>query len=132
MYIICTYYNGFCQSIYYPIHRAHVGELWMIFFFVENTLQILEIKLFDFDFIDRRYVEQHHRPTPTVITTRTAITSNVHGNSSVSSSKSTTTGSSTKISDTVSRVQYNICRYIQWFILEKGECESMPPLHFNH
>jgi len=49
---------------------------------------------------DRRYIEQHHRPAPTVITTRTAITSNVHGTSSVSSNKSTTTSSSTKISDT--------------------------------
>lgn len=52
--------------------------------------------------LDRRYIEQHHRPAPTVITTRTAITSNVHGTSSVSSNKSTTTSSSTKISDTVS------------------------------
>lgn len=74
----------------------------------------MEIKRFgfDFDFIDRRYVEQHHRPAPTVITTRTAITSNVHGSSSVSTNKSTTTSSSTKISDTVSRVEYNACGYI--------------------
>lgn len=58
-----------------------------------------------FVFLDRRYVEHHHRPAPTVITTRTAITSNVHGTSSVSTNKSTTTSSSTKISDTVSEVK---------------------------
>jgi len=54
------------------------------------------------DCIDRRYVDQHHfRPAPTVITKRTAITSNVHGSSSVSSNQSITTNTSTKISDTV-------------------------------
>jgi len=82
---------------HHPLFGASIGRNYN-----DDILRFLILFFIPPDSIDRRYVDQHHfRPAPTVITKRTAITSNVHGSSSVSSNQSITTNTSTKISDTV-------------------------------